>query len=418
MEVKITTAIRPAQTAPAVSKAALAKKADTTAGTQRVDTYESSSGARAFGDSMMDGSADTGKGLVLNQLRPAAGTLDIQELRPDPDSQAAKMDWADVEKTFQNISLSSDRPYNVDATVRHTAALYVAAKHCLTEQYSGEDQKEILESRLKQLDCLYENAKNRVADSYQTSVGSFYDKYTGKGTSTAMKNSLMAAFDQKVAEAETSGSGLLDPEKGYSFDYICTGLQANMIYNEENKTAADTPAAGNKTDENEPGTYSLEDLKAAAVVAEASAQADSGQKLHLLSDEELGIMMALSHMKLAVMLAGTGADQDTVNTFLNAFRSRQCQNMNESMYGAYQYTIGQYQKTGSMETAITSSMKHYASSRSFSHSVYDSGQTDSSQVSRYQFDIRQFMDILKKGDTPELVRSIAKGGPGGLIVHA
>lgn len=356
MEVKMNAAFYQSRI-PKESKSAPAQKNVPAAEAQRVDWFEKSAEAGALSDSKLESS---GHGFIMKDI-PPAGELKIQDIRPDG-SQAGKMNWEDVENAFKNINLAPDYTHQVDVTVRSTVSLYVAAKHCLAEEYSGEDQKEMLDLRLKQLDSLYESAKKRVVDSYGKYVGSFYDNHTGKGTGDAMKNSLMAAFDQKVMEAESVGSGLLDPKNGYSFDFICVGLQANMIASEEKNDTIESSKDGCTSDSHE---YSLKDLKAAALAAKAFDQTDSGQKCRFISDEELGVRMALDYMKLAVKLAETGADQNVIDAFLNAVRSRQCQNMNRNMYDAYQYTIGRYQKTHSIEKAVSQGMEKYVGVRTW-----------------------------------------------------
>lgn len=420
MEVNMNIQVRPDRTVPSAPKAAQGRKASTAARTQRTDTYERSDKIGIISDRVLTVTPDAVKGTALKGEIPP-GVLDICET--EPGTQTEELDWGAVEREFLSIEISPDRIcYNLDPKVRHVASLYVTAKHALKEQYPDEDQKEFLEDRLGQLDRLYKTAKERIATSYEKAVGSFYDNCVGKGTGAAMKDSLMTVMDQKVAEAEQIlvGKDLSDPM--YQKDPVFMTsfmLQCNLMDNEEKGASAEIAVSGSSR-----AKYSLDSLKAAAVVAAAAQQVASGKKARLFSDEEVDSGKTDPDLAEEAAKIGKRIDEETLDMLLEAFKARQRQGIGAKMRGAYQYAISQYKKAGEMETATVQGqsqktgepkgLEAYGGIRFFCYNYFDEEQgTD--ELMSYRFDVGQFMELMESGEDPKLVRSIAKDGPRGLL---
>ncbi len=426
MEVNMNIQSRPDRTTSPAPKATPGKKTSTAARTQRTDTYERSDKTGIISDWVLTVTPDAVKGAALRGERPS-GVLDICET--EPGSQKKELDWGEVERAFMSIDSSPDRIcYDLDHTVRHVATLYVTAKHALKEQYPDEDQKGILEDRLGQLDRLYKTAKERVAASYEKAIGSFYDNCAGKGTGAAMKDSLMTVMDQKVAEAEKiledkdlSDIYQMDVYRNYPFDMTSFMLQCNLMSNEEDGISDEIAASGTLK-----AKYSLDSLKAAAVVAEAAHRVASGRKAksYLVSDVTAGVGQADSDLTAEAAKVGKRIDEETLDMLLEAFKARQRQGIGAKMRGAYQYAINQYKKAGEMETATVQGqsqktgepkgLEAYGGIRFFCYNYYEEGEGTGRQMS-YRFDVGQFMELLESGEDPKLVRSIAKDGPSGLL---
>ncbi len=69
-------------------------------------------------------------------------------------------------------------------------------KDRIQNQYSGEK----LEQEMQTLDNIYTKAKEEIANSYAENIGGFYESLGQSGVAEDMRESIIAAIDNKVNE--------------------------------------------------------------------------------------------------------------------------------------------------------------------------------------------------------------------------
>lgn len=144
----------------------------------------------------------------------------------------------------------------------YLASRYVTLKKRIETDYTSDEKEE----QMNKLNDVYENAKKMLVDSYADTIGGFFEDLGLEGISKDMKDSLIAAVDQRVNEYE----GYIS-EKGNSYAKI-TNPEDQWLYQDDGFMAAQLRESMSQS---EPGdreypsnsNYSYDDLQFAGRLA-------------------------------------------------------------------------------------------------------------------------------------------------------
>ncbi len=155
---------------------------------------------------------------------------------------------------------------------------------------------------MAKLDAMFTQAKQRITSSYQSTIGNFYERLGNKGIRQDMGDSLSSAIDRRVEEMDKSvkESGILERVKDQSY---LLSLDVKSLNEQDNgKFSGSVLEKGDEA-------YSLNDLQAAGIVAK-TASSMNPKELQLMSDNELGIHLAVRYMKMTELLNQLGLDKE------------------------------------------------------------------------------------------------------------
>lgn len=315
------------------------------------------------------------------------------------------VDWDMLE-----LKMNSDFSLNdADKLMRHVnsvTASYVGAKTRLEEQYAG--QEDVLAEKLGKLNAMFDRFKQKMIHSYTRDVGGFYERAGNPGIKDSMGESLSAAIDQRVKdmEAMVREEGLYNRDNNASSALLEVVLEVRSLEDERSGKIFSTESRDGKE------YYSLNDLQAAGAVAKAASGMNS-RELNLMSDEELGIHMAVRCMKTAEMLAHLGVSDKMSAMIKNAFAAYLDQYSGGALSSkgrssdAYSYALKEYEATGDIREALKKSAQTYLGDAFFNTVYTDKNGVGMARFTRYQFELDQFNAGLRQGNMPQMLASIA-----------
>lgn len=398
MEINPTTGWRREKAAPSGSKTtaqSTAKNQSISAGAPpKLDTFERSA-AKPFGGQM---SAAGEHGLHLEGSIPSAGELVLYE--PD-EAEKDGIDWEGIEQYVSHLSISLENADDIQRSVHHTASMYLAAKACIQRRFAG--REDILAEKMSKLDSLMAQAKNRLASSYQSSVGNFYEQAGSPGAADRLGKEFSAAIEERFLQIESLATekGILGSEKEVSYTHLSLSLEVmsleNWIHNPEAEPS------------------SLKDLEAAGFVAKTAAGINTNE-WSLMGDGELGIHLALQYMKMAHTLDRLNISDGMSSFLLGSFEAYLGQQSGGALAHSkntadpYQYALKQYQEHGDIRQAFLASAHKYLEDGFFSRFITAPNGTGMSHATRYRLSISQFLSSLEQGSFADVSKSIAGNG--------
>lgn len=402
MEINATTGYRSEKTTSASSNPRPRTAAKSTSGAQssaagslqRLDTFERSA-ARPFGEGMLSANEN---GLRLEGDIPSAGDLAVYE--PD-EGEKDGIDWEGIEQYVSHIDVTLDNADDIQRSVHHVASMYIAAKTSLQHRYA--DREDILSEKMSRLDSLIAQAKNRLVSSYQSSVGSFYERAGNAGSASQLGKDFSAAIDERFEQIESLAQekGILDHGDEYSYSFLSFSLEAMSL----NNWILDPG----------PEPSALKDLEAAGFVAKAATRMNPGE-WSLMSEGELGIHLALQYMKMAHTLGHWNISEEMSSLLLGSFEaymnrmSGGALASSKNTAGPYQYAVKQYQEHGDIRKSFLDSSRRYLDDSFFSRFIVASNKGGMSHATRYQLSISQFLDKLEHGSSGDILESIVGNG--------
>ncbi len=256
---------------------------------QRPQSVKSEKEERPFvrRDSLESASA-MDSGIRLSGNLPENKQLDLYE-----PSREDGIDW-DYVSFRMSSSVSLEAGNQIMRHVNSAVSVYVTTKARLEEHYAG--QEEILSQKTEKLDHMFEQFKQRTVNSWQQSVGEFYEQLGNKGIKDRMGANLSAAIDQQANDMEAAvKAGRFDEAKENSWQLLEIALDVSSLEEEQNGTIFHHPVQEGED------YYSLNDLQAAGTAAK-EASAIKAKILNLSRDENLEIQMTLQHRKLLDLL--------------------------------------------------------------------------------------------------------------------
>lgn len=351
------------------------------------------------------------EGVFFDGKLPEAQTLEITE------SEAKdEIDWDFIEQKMNgNITID-----NADRLIYHVnsmAGTYVAAKSHLEQVYT--DREDILAEKMEKLNILFNRAKNQMVSSYQNTVGSFYEGLGNSGIRKDMGESLSSIIEHKIEELEDTAekSGILERTPAPSFQHL------QIFFDVKALEAEETRGFSGLSEEENQGKYSLNDLQAAGIIAKTASKMNPNE-LQLMSDEELGIHLAVRYMKVSELLSHLGvgekmADmiQTSFETYLDRYSGKALSGQNKAFH-VYHYALKQYESTGSIRQALTQSAKTYLGNSFFDTFIMNKDGGGAAKFTRYQLDLNQFAVALDRGSISEVITSIAGNRVYGLSAYA
>lgn len=425
MDIKMTSDFRPRQTASTASRPT-GKQKKTSAESKtapNTDTFESFA-SNILGDRMHSGSADT---LRMEGPIPSSGTLEYY----DP-AEHDGIDWENLEKQhFGNSQVTLDNGDSIRRNVDHMVSTYVAVKSTLEITYA--DREDVLAEKMDRLNSLLDKSKKQICNSYESTVGRFYESMGNQGAAASMASSLSAAIDTRIAEMEEASKTMNSFQNGTGSTYIYKQVVMEIwAFNQrEAEQTPDTASDGaaspdgvspENTSPKGSTLYSLKDLEAAGMAAKAAANMNA-DGLGLMSGEELGICLASRYMKLASLLShmGTGEQMSDMilksfQTFLNRF-SGNALSGNKTAAKTYEYALKQYRSTGNIRESITQTGRRYASDSFFSDFRNFGGNVSMSLSTRYNLDSDQFVRDLENSGPSTVLPSISGTGIHGFSAY-
>lgn len=179
------------------------------------------------------------------------------------DGLGDEIDWKGVSHDFIQIGVGFNNVQKLEDKVDYLTSRYAVLKDRIQTQYTGDEK----EKQMNILNDIYSTAKEKIADTYATTIGGFYEDLGQNGIAEAMKNSLLTAIDQRASEYETHLAG--------AGDYARISNEENQwLLQDDGFMAAQLRQSMSAVEQNtenisENSTYSLDDLKFAGVYAKA-----------------------------------------------------------------------------------------------------------------------------------------------------
>lgn len=173
-----------------------------------------------------------------------------------------EIDWDGVTSDLYLNHIDFGNAQRLEMKTDYLASRYVTLKKRIETDYTSDEKEE----QMNKLNDVFENAKKMLVDSYADTIGGFFEDLGLEGISKDMKESLIAAVDQRVNEYE----GYIS-EKGNSYAQI-TNPEDQWLYQDDGFMAAQLRESMSQS---EPGdreypsssTYSYDDLQFAGRLA-------------------------------------------------------------------------------------------------------------------------------------------------------
>ncbi len=386
MEIKPATGYRSNKITSVTSQTTTRSPKTKTAVSSNLDTYESSV-AKLLGEHLITASKDE---LYFHGPTPSLGELAIYE--PD-EAKNDGIDWENIENYVSHIQITIDNADDLQRSVHHMASMYIAAKTSLNHQFA--DHEDILSEKMNKLEQLWTQAKNRLVNSYQNSVGRFYEQMGNPGAASQLGKEFSSAIDKRAEEIESLAKerGILDKKDNVSYALLSFGLEAMSLDN-----WIDNPDAE---------VSSLKELEAAGFVAKAATKMNP-HEWNLMSDNELGIHLAVQYMKIAHTLSHWGMGEEMSSLLLSSFETYMNRQLDDTSihspntFTTYQHALKQYQKTGDIEKAF----------------IAASNQAGISLSIRDRLNMNQFLHNLEYGNSADILQSIIGNSAYSLSIHA
>lgn len=173
-----------------------------------------------------------------------------------------EIDWDGVTSDLYLNHIDFGNAQRLEMKTDYLASRYVTLKKRIETDYTSDEKEE----QMNKLNDVYENAKKMLVDSYADTIGGFFEDLGLEGISKDMKDSLIAAVDQRVNEYE----GYIS-EKGNSYAKI-TNPEDQWLYQDDGFMAAqlrESMSQSEPGDRGYPGNsnYSYDDLQFAGRLA-------------------------------------------------------------------------------------------------------------------------------------------------------
>ena len=396
MEITMTSGTRQREVGSPSAKTSPKQETGKTETAVRQDTYESSLQTGFYTDALQSSLTD---GLSFDGELPPTQQLQIANFEVKD-----SVDWNWVE-TRLSQSISMDNADSLIRSIDTMVSTYVATKNHLEQTYADYEDK--LSENMARLDALFTQAKQRITSSYQNTVGNFYEQSGNRGVRQDMGKSLSAAIDRRVQKMDESVKERnLDLTDEGTYRIVELSLDVKSL-NEQNSGII---SASNLEKGEE--TYSLNDLQAAGIVAKAASSMNS-QELNLMSDEELGLQLAVRYMKISELLKHLGLEKEmsdfllgSFGTYLNQYSGGALSDKSRA-FDSYHYALKQYESDEDIQNALEKTARKY-----LGNSFFDVLQTDkhgvlTTNALRYRSDLAQFSNSLASGDLTRTIQSIA-----------
>ncbi len=397
MEITMTSGTRQREVNSPSAKTLPNKEKEKNTVTIQQDTYEPSVKVGFHTDSLQTASPDA---LFFDGELPPLKALETANFEVKDN-----IDWSWV-KLRMSGSITMDDADSLIRKVDTIVSTYVGTKNYLEQTYAEHEDK--LAENMAKLDAMFTQAKQRITSSYQSTIGNFYERLGNKGIRQDMGDSLSSAIDRRVEEMDKSvkESGILERVKDQSYLLIELSLDVKSLNEQDNgKFSGSVLEKGDEA-------YSLNDLQAAGIVAK-TASSMNPKELQLMSDNELGIHLAVRYMKMTELLNQLGLDKEMLGFLQEAFGSYMDKYSDGALsdesraFDAYHYTLKQYESSGDIKKVLEQSAKKYLGNSFFEEFQTDKDGIGTSKATRYRFELAQFSASLAERDLQGMISSIA-----------
>lgn len=309
-------------------------------------------------------------------------SLETYEKSLETNGLGGDINW-DTINDIGLVSIDGSETNEIGNKIDYIASRYAVLKGRINTAYSGEEQKK----QTAKLDQLFSEAGKRIADSYATAVGGFFENCGVSGETEKLQNSVLQNIGSRIAKY----SDYLQNDQNYASvdsksdrwllnddSYLAEQLRKSMSGASAGSGAA---AARNASAEQQTPAYSMRDLEVAGAYAmQASAcfsvgnpNPDSGR-----NEEYLGLDMAMQAMKTDYLAKNSGVGSNMGNLLNRAFEGtmkdyvgncaqslERCANSGvidaqrlytpldkSAVYSVYQVTMERYHESGDILGAL------------------------------------------------------------------
>lgn len=239
-----------------------------------------------------------------------------------------EIDWKGVRADFWGMDMTFSNMENFEMKADYLASRYAVLKDRIQTEYTGEKR----EAEMVKLEEIYAQTKEEFADSFEQTVGGFYEDLGQSGVAADMKASVLAMVDSKTtayeehlkqagdyANLEGSENQWLRQDDGY----MASKLREHMAAAEKSEAVAQTA----EKPEASSVPYSKEDLVFAGMYAKkASEQIKRADWSVDEPDEKLGEFFAEQKTELEKHVGSAGISsklsgviRDSFSGFMNKF---------------------------------------------------------------------------------------------------
>ncbi len=224
-----------------------------------------------------------------------------------------EIDWRGVKGDLVQIGVGFDNIERFEQKADYLASRYAVLKDRIQSQYTGGQQ----EAELQRLEQIFTEAKEKMANSYANSIGSFFVGLGQSGAAGDMRASVLALVDQK-ADAYTDliaktdiYADITSPDQQWLKQddaYIAARLRESMSPAELQKPNGQIP-------------YDEKDLSFAGIYAKTLSQQLQNPSWNVSeSDAALGRHLASQYHELINNAEKSGVSEKLSNMLVSAFQ--------------------------------------------------------------------------------------------------
>lgn len=264
---------------------------------------------------------------LMTEGQVSQESLDAFRAQLEANGLGDDIDWRSVQEDFARMDIRFDNAQSFETKADYLASRYAVLKDRIEIKYTGEK----LEQEMQTLDALYTKAKEDMANSYAENIGGFYEEMGQSGVADEMRESVLAAIDNKTEEysaylAENDiYAGITEPSKQWlkqDDGYMAAKLRESVGASAVDKSTTQT--ASQQT------PYGADDLSFAAIYAKGLAEQikepDWNVKEPAESDADLGKYLAQQYNSLVDGMEQAGISdkmsqilKDSFEPFINHF---------------------------------------------------------------------------------------------------
>lgn len=350
------------------------------------------------------------------------------------------VNWHGLKGDLITLGIRSNNLSKLSNQIDYIASRYSVLQSKIQSEYSGDEQK----NQLEKLDDVFNQAKNKFADSYSQVVGGFFEQNGVSGETDKIKNSVLSILEDRqktytaLLKNNPDYATVADPKDKWI-------LQDDAYLAQELRKAENTHSAS--TEQKTSETYSLDDLEGAGKYIQ-EIMSDPVQISSALYDEEsLGVNLAVRAMKtdfftrnVSISKEMSQAISQSFQGYMENYLNRWDQGLKEqeeesnrfgaknnyppldrkAVYNTFQYTMEAYKRTGNIEAALKDGTqyskkifdqkvqnKNYQGIVRYSVSTWSNFYSDKNNLStanmkQYQNDINHFVASVLKGDLSKI----------------
>lgn len=272
-----------------------------------------------------------GDSFVLDKSKPVKLMLEGQVSQESLDEFRAQLeknglgdeiDWRGVQEDFINMDIRFDNAENFQTKVDYLVSRYAVLKDRIQNQYSGEK----LEQEMQTLDNIYTKAKEEMANSYAENIGGFYESLEQSGVAEDMRESVIAAIDNKVnkytsyLEKNDIYAGITEPNKQWlkqDDGYMAARLREYVTSSSIDKSTTHNISSNDKA------LYSAKDLAFSAIYAKGLSKQIKNPNWNTYenneSDAEIGKYLAEQYHSLTDEMEKAGISNSMSDILKNSF---------------------------------------------------------------------------------------------------